>query len=435
MMHAYRLLTRIIAPLLPLWLRYRAAKGREDVARLPERFGHASLPRPAGPLLWVHAASVGESQTVLPLLERLLATYPAAHVLMTTGTVTSARLLANRPIPRLLHQFVPVDTPQAAACFLAHWLPDITFWVESEFWPTLLQETVRHCPVVLLNGRISARSAARWQLFPQASRALMDCFTLLLAGSGPDAERLRAMGGSDVRMTGNLKFSSPPLSADPAAFAELRAQIAGRPLWLAASTHPGEETLIAQAHQALSARHPGLLTLLVPRHPHRGAAVAAEMAAAGLRVSRRSLKEPITAETQLYIADTMGELGLFYRLSPLVFVGGSLVPHGGQNPFEPARLGAGVLYGPHTHNFTDFCTLLEEAGGAVRLPGAEALGPTVDALLQDAPRLAALRSHAQHAVEAQADIESSVAAMLKPLCDATLGADATTASARLVEAR
>lgn len=416
MLAAYRILTHLASPLLPLWLRYRATRGREELSRLRERFGHVSLLRPDGPLLWVHAASVGESQTVLPLLEHLLAAYPAAHVLMTTGTVTSAQLLAKRGMPRLLHQYVPVDTPAAVSRFLSHWQPDLAFWVESEFWPNLLQETAQQCPIALINGRLSARSAARWQRFPADASRLMQCFSLLLAGSEADAERLRAIGASKVEVTGNLKFSSPPLPVEAAALDQLRLECTGRLLWLAASTHPGEEEFAGEVHKALAPRHPGLLTLIAPRHPQRGAAIAQALEAQGLRVARRSLGEPISRLTDIYLADTMGELGLFYRLAPIVFVGGSLVPHGGQNPFEAARLGAAVLYGPHMHNFTDFCAVLQQGMAAVPVASTLELQQELEALLTDAPRLQELRMAARQVVEAQSNVESRVWEALRPLC-------------------
>ena len=421
MLMPYRILTRLAAPLLPFWLRARAAKGKEDMSRLNERFGDASLPRPEGPLLWVHAASVGQSQTVLPLLERMLAMSPDLTILITTGTVTSATLLARKPVPRLLHQYVPLDTPAVVARFLAHWQPDLAFWMESEFWPNLLLQTQAYCPVILLNGRISVRSARNWQRFPSASRAMMQAFSLILASSEDDAARLRQIGGERVITTGNMKFSSPALGYDAAALEQMRLETAGRIVWLAASTHPGEERQIAEVHQALAARHPGLLTILVPRHPMRGTSIANELDEMGLRVARRSLQEPIAAATHIYLADTMGELGLFYRLSPLAFIGGSLVPHGGQNPFEAARLGACVLYGPHMHNFVDFCTVLEHAEAVERVDSAASLATAVDALLRDSPRRLARSVAGREAVEAQASVEGRVWEAIQPLCEAQLG--------------
>jgi 3-deoxy-D-manno-octulosonic-acid transferase len=422
MLSLYRTLTRIAAPLLPLWLWRRARHGKEDTSRWRERFGYASLPRPEGPLLWVHAASVGESQMALPLIERLLATYPAMTALITTGTVTSAALLARRPVPRLLHQYMPVDTPAAVARFLRHWQPDLACWMESEFWPNMLQQTAAQCPMMLLNGRISARSASRWARFPAAARTLMGGFRLLLAASEDDAARLRQLGGADVRALGNLKFSSPPLAHDAAALALMREETTGRVVWLAASTHPGEERQIAEVHQALAARHPGLLTVVVPRHPQRAAAIMEELEALGLRVARRSQREPIVAATQIYLADTMGELGLFFRLCPVAFIGGSLVPHGGQNPFEAARLGTCVLYGPHMHNFTDFCSLLEAAEASQRVASGEALSGAVDALLRDTALRQARSRAGQAVVDAQATVEARVWEAITPLCRAQLSA-------------
>jgi 3-deoxy-D-manno-octulosonic-acid transferase len=421
MLTPYCIFTRVAAPLLLLWVRMRAAKGKEDISRLSERFGHASLPRPDGPLLWVHAASVGESQTVLPLLERMLNASADLTILITTGTVTSAALLARKPVPRLLHQYVPLDSPEAVSRFLAHWQPNLAFWMESEFWPNLLLQTQACCPLVLLNGRISERSINNWLRFPKAARTMMQAFSLILASSEENAARLRRIGAQNVLATGNMKFSSPALGYSAPALEQLRLEMAGRIVWLAASTHPGEERLIGDVHQALAARHPGLLTILVPRHPMRGTSIAAELEDMGLRVARRSLKEPVVAATHIYLADTMGELGLLYRLSPIAFIGGSLVPHGGQNPFEPARLGACVLYGPHMHNFNDFCTVLEQAGAAERVDSAATLAHAVDKLLRDSPLRQARSTAGREAVEAQSDVEAHVWNAIQPFCETQLG--------------
>jgi 3-deoxy-D-manno-octulosonic-acid transferase len=324
----------------------RAARGKEDRARLNERLGFASRPRPAGRLYWVHGASVGESLSALPLIEKLLA---HGQVLVTSGTVTSARMMEKRLPKGAVHQFVPLDIPKAVARFLDHWRPDAGLFVESDLWPNLvLTAASRGIKLALINARISEKSAAGWSRVPQSGRTLIEAFDVVLAQDEEIAARFHGLGARDVRVVGSLKADAPPLSCDPAALETLTQEIGGRPLLIAAQTHPGEDETVLPAHDILRARFPDLLTIIVPRHVERGADIA--MLAGPRKTARRSLGEPVTAETEIYVADTMGELGLFYRLASFCFIGGTLVPMGGHNPLEPALLNCAILCGPHRAN-------------------------------------------------------------------------------------
>lgn len=361
---AYTLLGRMATPALRYWLAKRAQRGKEDVSRIGERFGHASTPRPAGALVWLHAASVGETQSVLTLVRALLARHPQLHLLITTGTVTSAALVAQQQLPRVIHQFVPVDTAPAVGRFLAHWQPDLALWVESEFWPQLLWKThARGIPILLINARISARSFAGWMRWPGIIRSVLQCFAALYAGSAQDADRLRRLGAAEVRVhdIGNLKYDAAPLPMNESLVAMLQKITAGRHTWVAASTHANEEEMIADVHQALLPQFPDLLTILIPRHASRGDSLAEALRARGITLSQRSKAEPVTAHTGMYLADTMGELGSFFRATDIVFLGGSLIAHGGHNPLEPARLSCAVITGPHTHNFAAIMEHLQAA--------------------------------------------------------------------------
>ncbi|MEJ2121580.1 MAG: 3-deoxy-D-manno-octulosonic acid transferase, partial [Alphaproteobacteria bacterium] len=374
----------VLGPSVRVVLMLRRARGKEDAARLPERLGTAGLPRPEGPLIWLHGASVGEALSALPLIDRLLAGDATRSVLVTTGTVTSARLMAERLPDRAFHQFAPVDLPAAVERFLDHWRPDLALWLESELWPNAVRAAAkRKVPMVLVNARLSARSYRRWRAVPGFARSLLGAFELCLAQSPADADRFAALGATRAESVGNLKYASPPLPADAAALTALNTMIGARPVWLAASTHPGEETIVAEAHRKLRARHPTLLTIIAPRHPGRGAAIATELASADLKVARRSTNEPITAETEIYLADTLGELGLFYRLAPIAFVGGSLVSHGGQNLLEPAQLGCAILHGPAVFNFEAIAGAMKDAGASERVFDAGSLAAAVDTLLTD----------------------------------------------------
>jgi 3-deoxy-D-manno-octulosonic-acid transferase len=414
----YAALATCATPLIARHLAARRRRGREHPVRWPERFGQAGRARPAGALVWLHGASVGEALSALPLIAWLRAAHPTVGVLLTTGTVSSAALVETRLPAGVLHQFVPVDLPRAVERFLDHWRPDLALWLESELWPTLLDRTARRgVPLILLNGRLSAASHARWRWARPLARALLGNFELLLAQSAADAARLQDLGGRAVRCRGNLKRAAPPLPCDAAALAALAPRLAGRPLWLAASTHPGEEAIVAAVHRRLAPHHPGLVSVIVPRHPARGPAIRDALAAGTSgtdgAVALRSAGDALP-EAGLYVADTMGELGLWYRLAELVFIGGSLVPHGGQNPLEAARLGCALLYGPGMSNFAEIAAELVAAGAAETVRDEAALAGALDRLLADAPRRAALAEAGRRYAAAQADIVDAVAAELEP---------------------
>jgi 3-deoxy-D-manno-octulosonic-acid transferase len=390
----------LLAPGVHLWLRRRADAGKEDAARLPERFGYAAMARPQGRLIWCHGASVGEAQALLPLLQHLHAARPEITLLLTTGTVTSAALVQQRTMQGLLrgviHQFVPVDLPGAVDRFLDHWRPDLVLWSESDFWPGILTEMQRRdIPALLVNARMSERSCRRWSLAPQTARWLLRSFRTIYAQTAQDAERLRRLGAADVIEAGNLKEAAPPLPANAETVMQWQMTLGSRPRWLAASTHPGEETQIADVHRALKSRFPGLLTIIAPRHPQRGPELAAALAAPDRAIALRSRSEAVTEATDIYIADTLGELGLWYRLCPVVMMGGSLIPHGGQNPLEPARLDCAVLFGPSMFNFSEAVAGLLAADGAMQVRDGAELTAALSILLKDPAKTAEIATAAR----------------------------------------
>jgi 3-deoxy-D-manno-octulosonic-acid transferase len=391
-MRNYRMATSLVAPLLPLWLYWRRLKGKEDPARIQERFGIASRPRPEGTLLWLHAASVGEANSVLLLIQKIRERFPALKLLLTTGTVTSAQLMQSRLPKEVIHQYVPIDTPRAVDRFVWHWRPDIALWVESEFWPNLIAATNDLGSFMgVINARMSERSFRKWNKRKPMIRSMLRCFDVLYAQSADDGKRLKALGAKMVDNVGNLKYDAALLPCDEGELIRMKNMIASRPVWLAASTHPGEEAIIAQAHTLLAATRPNLLTIIVPRHPERGADIAASIGGA-----LRSKKSAITADTSFYIADTLGELGLFYRLSDIVFMGGSLVAHGGQNPLEPARLSCAIVTGEHTHNFADIYREMHAAGGCARVNNAGSLAAHIDLLLNNAGARDTMQNAVRH---------------------------------------
>lgn len=400
---AYGLAGRAAVPLLPLALAWRARRGKEDRARLGERFGRASLTRPAGRIAWIHAASVGETNAILPLVEKM--TEAGIGVVFTSVTLTSAKIAGPRLPVGAVHQFAPIDAPPLIGRFLDHWRPEFALFVESELWPTtIVRLAASGTPQILVNARLSERSFRGWQRAGGVARSVFARIPLCLAQSAQDAGRYEALGAPRVVVTGNLKFDAPAPNVDTEALAEFQKAAIDRTVWVAASTHDGEETIAAEAHRLLNDRFSSLLTIVVPRHPERGDAIREELIGLGLQVVQRSRGETIEPTTEVYVADTLGELGLFYSAAPIAFLGGSLVPHGGQNPIEPARLSCAVLHGPHVHNFSDIYAAIDDVGRLPPIVDAESLATTLAQLLNDS---GGTRRRAEEVGEA-----------LKPFCGA-----------------
>jgi 3-deoxy-D-manno-octulosonic-acid transferase len=370
----YSVLSTVI---LPLVARNRMAKLRDaDVvpARTREILGRASAPRSAGKLIWFHAASVGESLSVLSLIAAMGRALPDAQFLITSGTATSAQLIAARMPPRCQHQFAPLDAKGPIRRFLKHWQPDAAILVESELWPnTIVACRKAGIPMALINARLSEKSQEGWAKQPKTARFLMHDFALVLTQTKAMAQALIELGTpQDRTMKGiDLKSLSAPLPVDNAALAEITNSLQDRPVWAACSTHEGEEAEVLMAHAHLLKTHPDLCLILAPRHPDRADAVADLVAQHDLSVTRRSAGEGPVA--QVYLADTLGELGLWYAIAPFVFLGGSLRPIGGHNPYEPAHAGTPVLSGPHVTNFAETFSALEAAGGATLIADANDL--------------------------------------------------------------
>ncbi|HXF55968.1 MAG TPA: 3-deoxy-D-manno-octulosonic acid transferase, partial [Hyphomicrobiaceae bacterium] len=349
--------------------------------------------------VWIHAASVGEINAVLPLADALREERPELSFLFTSGTVTSAGLAARRLNVDDIHQYVPLDSPQFVRSFLEHWRPDLAVFTESEAWPNLIIETAsRGVPLALVNGRMSNRSFSRWKRFKSLSRPLFSRFDVVLAQNEKFARRFAQIGARRTLTVGNLKIDAPPPPADGAELGRLKRAMAERPAFLAASTHEGEERAIAAAHRRLAQERAGFCTIIAPRHPERGTEIAELMRGLGMVVAQRSLGLLPTAATDIYIADTIGELGTLYALAPVAFIGGSLVDRGGQNPIEAIRHGAVVLTGPHYVNFRDAYSALLRHHGAIEVRSADEAANAVLRLMDDEVELARMRAGAQSAL-------------------------------------
>ena len=419
LLRLYRVLTTLMVP-VAYWLVSRKLRAHAvEPHRLGERLGNTISPRAPGPVIWFHAASVGESLSVLTLITRMGERLPRHEFLITSGTATSAKLIARRLPPHTRHQFAPLDATGPLRRFYSYWHPVAGIFVESELWPGMLIEgQAAGVRLALLNARLSEKSVQGWRRWPKTARYVLDRFDLMLTQNRKTADNLLAMGADPdrVEVGSNLKATSAPLPVNGDVLATMQGDLGGRPVWVASSTHPGEEAVVLAAHHLLLARFPDLLLLLIPRHPERGDEVAGMIEEAGLAQARRSPGETLTPQTQVYLADTLGETGTWYALAPIVFLGGSLKPIGGHNPFEPAQAGAAVITGPHVTNFAETYTPLIASGGAVEVTDADQLARAVTRWLEDGAALATARKAAGEYVAAQtAVLEQVVDTLCKAL--------------------
>ncbi|WP_306005619.1 3-deoxy-D-manno-octulosonic acid transferase [Aquicoccus porphyridii] len=371
-------LTWGLQPLLPMLLKRRLARGKEDKARWREKLGFASASRPDGRLVWLHAVGLGEVLALRGLIARMARLEPDLSFLVTSNTLGSARVLARNMPSRTLHQFAPLDAPGPARRFLDHWRPDLSIWAEQELWPGLVFRADRAgIPLALINARMNDSALARRRRARAIYRDILPRFALISAQEKRTASNLTALGARRVRCDGSLKSIAPPLADDPTEKTLLETDIGDRPLWLAASTHAPDEDLVLTAHERLLTRAPETLQILAPRLPDRGDTIATEIRARGLRLARRSAGDSIAPETQVYLADTLGEMGLFYRLAPVAFIGGSMNETQGHNPWEAATLGTAILHGPYLANFAADYAALQDARAARMVNTPNALAEAV----------------------------------------------------------
>ena len=408
---AYLIASRLAGPLAGMLLRRRVARGKEDPQRLGERLGIAGLPRPDGKLIWLHGASVGEAMSLLPLVHAMRAR-TEAQFLVTTGTVTSAQRIAPLLPEGSFHQYVPVDTAGAVGAFLDHWRPDLGIWVESELWPRLVTETAgRGTPIAMLNARLSARSHRGWLRARGMASALFQQFKLIQTQDQETVARLADFGVAG-QFAGNLKALVVTPAMDSVALAALRQTLGTRPVWLAASTHDGEEIDLLRAQRKL-ANDTGALLILAPRHPDRADAIAAMASSEGLTLARRSAQELPTEDTQVYLADTLGEMDLWHTLAPVTFVGGSLVQRGGHTPFEPIVSRSAVVHGPHVENFAPVYAALRAQNAALLVETADKAGRAVQDLLANPTDREAMAQQA-------ADVHAKLRPDVEGIADAVL---------------
>lgn len=392
----YKVLIRLLFPIIAAtYIKKRRKNGKEHPTRFRERLGRSQVMRPEGKLFWFHGASVGEAISMLPLIDKLLAEDKDLSIMVTTGTLTSAEIMEKRLPERAFHQFVPFDVPKFAKRLLTRFKPDAVLWFESELWPSLLSETRRRrIPLILVNGRISDKSFKHWKMFKFAAKELLGCFSLCLGQSVQDEERLKALGAPKVACVGNIKYAGMPLPVDEKELANFKQVVAGRPVFLISSTHHNEEEQLADELKRLQEAVKDVLVIVVPRHPQRGAEVVAMLKAKGFNVAQRSVGEKLDKGTEIYVADTIGEMGLWYKLAELTFIGGSLIAHGGQNFIEPARDENAVIVGPYMHNFQEMLARAKENHAVIQVNSAPEVISWVIKLFNDDKKRAKAKKNA-----------------------------------------
>ncbi len=401
----YRAAANLAGPLAYRRVAAKLTREGTDAARLPERLGAATQARPEGRLLWFHAASVGESLSTLRLIEQLGQDIPDLSFLITSGTATSAQILVSRLPPDTQHQFAPLDTEKAVTGFLNYWQPDAAVFVESELWPQMLSQTQSMgIPMALINARISDNSARNWRRFRESARYLLQHFSMIHCQDLRTEAHLTSLGLAHAKQGVNLKSLSGPLPFDDDALRAMSTRLGKRPVWLAASTHPGEDEIVLEAHQMLLCGTPEALLILAPRHPERATTIRDLITEAGLSVAQRSAEENLGATTQVYLADTLGEMGLWYRLCPITCLCGSFSDVGGHNPYEPGYAGSAILHGPRYANFGDTYAEMRQANASTEVPDAATLGQVITVLCANPKELAQKRNAAQAFAHAQADV-------------------------------
>jgi 3-deoxy-D-manno-octulosonic-acid transferase len=426
MLALYQTIMRVSQPLLNSVLEKRLKAGKEHPERIDERRGLTHTPRPDGRLIWVHAASVGEAQSSLILINRILKDDDDVHVLLTTGTLSSAALMAKNLPDRATHQFYPLDHPDWVGAFLDHWRPDTVLWMESELWPNMLAEIKRrNIPAALINARLSPASLKWWKTVKGTAARLLSAFTIILCQTETEAAAFKSLKHKNVKVTDNLKYSAKPLPVDYTANEDtvtlMRAHIQNRPCWVYASTHKGEEALAAQIHKFLKVKFPDVLTIIIPRHPERADDICEDLKDYGLTVQRRSTDNAApNYDTDIYIADTFGELGLFYRAAPIACIGRSfsIDGGGGHNPIEAAQLGCAVLHGPNVQNLQDIFDEMDYHKVAMMMDDEGALAETLAELFTNTRALETMQNTALTFVQNKSGVLETIIDHLTPLIKA-----------------
>ncbi len=389
MLLIYNVLNILLLPLWVLYLLYRAIKGKEELSRVKEKFGIASISAPKNKsLIWIHVASVGETMSILTLIDKLKIKLPSYQILLTSGTVASAKIIKDKLKDIVIHQYLPLDNYICINLFLNYWRPKLVLFVESEFWPSIISESAKRSKVISVNSRLSPRSCENWRRYPAFIKPITDSISLFMAQSLNDMERLKLIGAKNTIYLGNLKYCTNNKAIDNKSLLKLKRLFKGREIFLAASTHEGEDRIIAEIYYHLKKQNKKLLLIIAPRHPIRGKKIKQMLEdELNLKTSTRSINEKVTSDTDIYLADTIGELNYFYSIAPISIVGGSFVPIGGHNIIEPAKLGSAIIVGPYHFNFQEICDEFEEKHAIQLVQNKEECIAAVEKLLKNPKQL------------------------------------------------
>ena len=359
MLFIYKILINIIFFFSPLILIIRLIKNKEDPSRFKEKFGFFSKNKKKGKLIWFHGASVGEVQSVIPLIERFEKNKSVSQILITSNTVSSSNIIKKFKLRKTIHQFFPIDCDFISKKFLNYWKPSKVFFIDSEIWPNTINNLYdKKIPIILLNGRITKKTLSRWLIFPNFAKSLFQKFQICFSSSLESKKYLKKLGAENIKFIGNLKFSqseSEGLELDKS----LRNFLRSKNLWCASSTHYNEEKFCGQTHLKLYKKYKNLLTIIIPRHVGRVKSIKDELSNLNLKVHLDEPKKKISPDTNIYLVNSYGKTKSFYKECKNVFLGGSIINHGGQNPLEAVRYGCKVFHGPNVSNFKEIYDFLK----------------------------------------------------------------------------
>ena len=360
MFFIYKILINLVFFFSPIIIIFRIFKGKEDTSRFREKVGIFSKKRNKGKLIWFHGASVGEIQSIIPLLERFEKNKEIRQILVTSNTVSSSFIIKNLKFKKTIHQFFPIDCNFISKKFLNYWKPTKAFFIDSEIWPNTVNNLYkRNIPIFLLNGRITKKSFRRWKFFSYFAKSIFGKFYLCLSSNTETKKYLKKLGAKNIKFIGNLKFSQSE-NEKTNLNKDLINLINSRKAWCASSTHYNEEELCGMAHMRLKKRFKNILTIIIPRHINRIDSIKAELQNLDLKIHLDEPKKKISPDTDIYLVNSYGKTKLFYKVCKNIFLGGSLIEHGGQNPLEATRYGCKVLHGPNVSNFSEIYKFLNK---------------------------------------------------------------------------
>ena len=383
MFFVYRILTNLIVIFSPIIILFRLLKKKEHPTRFKEKFGFYSKKKLAGKLIWLHGASVGEILSIVPLVEKLENNKKIKQILITSNTLSSSKILFNLKLKKTIHQFFPIDTNYHTKKFLDYWKPSLAIFVDSEIWPNMVTNIKkRPISLMLMNARITQKSFRRWKIFPLNAKKIFQKFDVCLSSSARSLKYLGLLGAQKIKFIGNLKFTESENNKNDL-HKNFKKTILSKKVWCASSTHNKEELICANVHKRLKVKHKNLLTILIPRHVDRTAEIINQIKKLNLKIHLHNSKNKIDRNTDIYLVNSFGQTKSFFKICKTVFLGGSLIKHGGQNPLEAARFGCKILHGPHIWNFDEIYSLLKKNKVSSRVITTTQLTNEVDKMLNN----------------------------------------------------